>query len=131
MKKKVFNAFGLLAIAAILTLNVNVVLDGSSSSHLQWNVMGKILATVYGSGSAQPGGWSNVWQGQGWTKDESIIQEPCPSVEYGSGSGSASGSYGGASGSASGSGSHYQENPEGRTDIRCGSGSINCTPVAC
>ncbi|MBN1467081.1 MAG: hypothetical protein JXL97_05490, partial [Bacteroidales bacterium] len=54
-EKKVFKAFGVLAIIAILALNVSVVLDGSSDSILKWDVVGEILA-VTNSGSNNSGG---------------------------------------------------------------------------
>lgn len=55
MKKKVFKVFGALAIAAILALNVSVVMD-SSSSVLKWDLVGKILAFDPGSSGAGSSG---------------------------------------------------------------------------
>ncbi len=54
MKKKVFNTLGVLAVAAILTLNVSVVASDGSSSILTWDLIGKILAQTSGtSGSIE------------------------------------------------------------------------------
>jgi len=44
MKKKIFKVFGLLSVLAILTLNVNVVMNGESSAVMKWDLIGKILA---------------------------------------------------------------------------------------
>ena len=52
MKKKFFNALSALVIAAVLALNVTVVLDDNATSYLKWDVIGKIFADgTSGSGS--------------------------------------------------------------------------------
>ena len=62
MKKKFFNALSVLAIAAVLALNVTVVLDDNATSYLKWDVIGKILADpTSGSGSGYSGWfWTDV-----------------------------------------------------------------------
>lgn len=67
------------------------------------------------------------WFSQGFTQNEKAIREQCPKKTETTGGGS--GSYNG--GSVSGSGSHKQENPIGRTDIRCTDGNENCTSIDC
>ncbi len=52
MKTKFLKSLSVIAIAAVLALNVTVVLDDNSSSNLNWDFMGKILADgTSGSGT--------------------------------------------------------------------------------
>jgi len=120
MKNKILGVTAIIALFALATLNVSITNTEANNIDLEF-----IRNQAFADG--EYAGWSNFWQGQGFYKDEREIIEQCPIFQSNSGSGGAS--YGGAS--ASGSGSGTQVNPGGRHDIRCGTGSSNCTPVDC
>ena len=129
MKTKIFGGIAIVVIAVLATINISISVDkrielpnlslADVEAHADgfWSEVGAVIV--------------NIGQGQGATKDKSEIREKCPTSQSSSGGGSVSGGNGVAGGSASGSGSSSQTNPPERTDIRCGAGEVNCTPVAC
>lgn len=56
MRKKFFKTLSALAIAAVLALNVTVVLDDNAASYLKFDTLGKILAQTTTSGSGSGSG---------------------------------------------------------------------------
>jgi hypothetical protein len=122
MRKIILESIAVLAIVGLAVINI-----GLSSYSQSGNILSNLTLANTEALAGEWGGWENFFQGQGFYKDEREIKERCPKEQSSSGSGSAS--YGGAS--ASGNGSSSQSNPSNRTDIRCGYGNENCTPVKC
>lgn len=123
MKKKILGGIAVLATTVLAVINININLNTSKLPDVD-------IAGVEALAQVEWNDWTQ-WLSQGLTKDEREVQEQCPTDQSSSGNGSLSGGNGAVGGSASGSGSSSQTNPPGRTDIRCASGSDNCTPVKC
>lgn len=128
-----FNVFPVVAVAALLFLNVNVVLNGKATSYLKLEAIGSVQAeSTSGSGSggfwaALDSGLSNLFQGQGWTKDEREWTRPCP-LSSGSSTSVC------VQKDANGVCIKYeisQTNPTNRNEITCPVGSVNCSTVGC
>ena len=80
MRKKVFKALSALGIAAVLALNVTVVLDDNASSYVKFGMIGQIFASGTGSGSgSSSNGYGNDLLDCEWKEREAILnaqQEP-------------------------------------------------------
>ncbi len=129
MKTKIFGGIAIVVIAVLATINISISID--KRIELPNLSLTDVEAHADGFWSEVGDAIVNIAQGQGATKDEREIREKCPTSQSSSGGGSVSGGNGAVGGSASGSGSSSQTNPPERTDIRCASGTVNCTPVSC
>ncbi|MDR1114999.1 MAG: hypothetical protein LBL33_02390 [Tannerella sp.] len=123
MKKFKLTILGTGALALMLGLNIRHAVNnyGIMDGKLHMEVLAQ------SNSSAEWGGWSNFWQGQGFYKDEREEKRPCPLTKSSSGNGSVS--YG--AGSISGSGASSQTNSNNRYEIICPYGNTNCRKVGC
>ena len=122
MKTKIIGGIAIVAIAALVAINVNVSLNTQSD-----NVSSLTLAELEALANDVEWNHWTQWFSQGLTKDERELPRPCATQTTNSGSGSVT--YGG--GSVSGSGSSSTTNPGGRYEIACPYGGENCTPIRC
>lgn len=122
LKKNIFISFAVICLAILAGYGVSK----SVSDNTDLEVLTLPHIEALADGEVKWNHWTQ-WFSQGFTQNEKAIREQCPKKTETTGGGS--GSYNG--GSVSGSGSHKQENPIGRTDIRCTDGNENCTSIDC
>ena len=116
MKNRILGMASIICLAVLTTFNVNLTSIENDSFD---------LASVMNISTANAEiDWTNVLQGQGLTKDEKVVQEACYSYTnwYG---GISYGNKAKAGAGATSLGAN------GRTDIRCTYGSVNCTSIDC
>ena len=127
MKKKIFYGTAVLAIAALVAVNINISLNSNNLPDMDLN---KVEAVAFEWDDFRDwfnAGIDNTLQGQGWNKDEREESQPCPTE-------SSQGGYGGVSygdASAQGGGHSNQTNPSNRKEYFCLYGQANCTPHKC
>jgi hypothetical protein len=74
---------------------------------------------------------TNIFQGEGATKDERQEKRPCPTYQSGNGGGGATVDTPSGGGSAQGNGSYEQINPSDREEYICLYGATNCKTAPC
>lgn len=115
MKKYFFTATGFVFLIALSVININV-----TSSHSEETTLASLTLIPEACAECD---WTNVFQGQGCTKDEREVQESCYAYENW---------YGGVSyGTASATAGYERTLVASRTDIRCAYGSTNCSRIYC
>ncbi len=136
--KKITTVLGIIVCAVVVSVNVMVTSqkEGHSSdlSLIQISAMAggdeKSSESESSSGDeddAVYGGWSNLWQGQGFWKDEKELTRPCPEQTTTT-EGISVPTEGGTITIGT---THSQTNGPDRFEIICGTGKNNCTSVEC